>query len=539
SLVLLPECKTVAFCVFKEDIALASAVVREKLATNNDQKSKTFDGAQVLLLSHFADEIERLLFTIYNISYIFRPRYRLVSDNDLNEVARFLPITAKFGCGPLREQLEDLIRASLPFEAWTRRMTHQHALRVVAGCQRWLEHPSTNFYSEPFQLYQIMEENHKASIDETLLPWVVYYLFRRVRTEATGVATFAQPIGDIGLLTESDKSSLKIFGRKFDAVIDRDCQSTLKRLASARCPNGQCSSAKRMACFSEQIISWKKWAGHFCSATDPASVKMKKDPCASCQHIITTFYSPTDFFLSQASEIYASLFPEVEHDTQIYGSPNYLYHHPEDDELECYYLYKGKAAQREYCKPVGAERPKPKENRASRESFNILIVIRDCRSIPYHAHLWCIYDFGVTTLHLHTSKKGITKRVFTSNATYFCAFGIIRNAGYTFPADAEATGQTTDVERISEDAEGAADISQDRKRFRYALYLVPTFSNPTGTVLSAVRREKLIKLAAKHHILVICDDVYESLYDASVGGLPPLRLVAVDRAASVKRAISR
>ncbi|KIJ28864.1 hypothetical protein M422DRAFT_54455 [Sphaerobolus stellatus SS14] len=163
----------------------------------------------------------------------------------------------------------------------------------------------------------------------------------------------------------------------------------------------------------------------------------------------------------------------------------------------------------------------------SRESFNILIVIRDCRSIPYHAHLWCIYDFGVTTVHLRTSKKDITKRVFTSNATYFCEFGIIRNAGYTFPADAEATGQTTDVERISEDAEGidvdaleerisqldseslpsAADISQDRKRFRYALYLVPTFSNPTGTVLSAARREKLIKLAAKHDILVIFDDV--------------------------------
>ncbi|KIJ37607.1 hypothetical protein M422DRAFT_259967 [Sphaerobolus stellatus SS14] len=155
-------------------------------------------------------------------------------------------------------------------------------------------------------------------------------------------------------------------------------------------------------------------------------------------------------------------------------------------------------------------------------------------------------------LSTFTQAKGITKRVFTSNATYFCAFGIIRDAGYTFPADAEATGQTADVEGISEDAEGidvdaleerlsqldseylsgAADISQDRKRFRYALYLVPTFSNPTGTVLSAARREKLVKLAAKHDILVICDDVYEYLYDPSVGGLPPLRLVAVDRAVS-------
>ncbi|KIJ37604.1 hypothetical protein M422DRAFT_259965 [Sphaerobolus stellatus SS14] len=318
NLMLLPECETVAFCVFKEDIVLASAVVREMLATNNNQKSKTIDGAQVLLLPHSADEIERLLFAIYNISYIFRPHYRLVSDNDLNEVAQFLPITAKFGCGPLREQLEDLIRASLPFEAWTRRMTHPHALRVVAGRQRWLEHPSTNFYSEPFQLYQIMEENHKASIDETLLPWVVYYLFRRVRTEATGVATFAHPIGDIALLTESDKSSLKTFGRKFDAVIDRGCQPSLKRLASTTCPNGQCSSAKRMACFSEQIISWKKWGGHFCSATDPATVKMEKDLCVSCQHIIATFYPPTDFFLSQASEIYASLFPEAERDPNIW-----------------------------------------------------------------------------------------------------------------------------------------------------------------------------------------------------------------------------
>lgn len=40
------------------------------------------------------------------------------------------------------------------------------------------------------------------------------------------------------------------------------------------------------------------------------------------------------------------------------------------------------------------------------------------------------------------------------------------------------------------------------------VYIVPTFGNPSGTTLSAERREKLVKLAAEHDFVIIEDDPY-------------------------------
>lgn len=43
------------------------------------------------------------------------------------------------------------------------------------------------------------------------------------------------------------------------------------------------------------------------------------------------------------------------------------------------------------------------------------------------------------------------------------------------------------------------------------VYLVPTFGNPSGTTLSAERREKLIKLAVEHDFVIIEDDPYGAI----------------------------
>ena len=43
------------------------------------------------------------------------------------------------------------------------------------------------------------------------------------------------------------------------------------------------------------------------------------------------------------------------------------------------------------------------------------------------------------------------------------------------------------------------------------IYLVPTFGNPSGTTLSAERREKLVKLAAEYHFVIIEDDPYGAI----------------------------
>ncbi len=49
------------------------------------------------------------------------------------------------------------------------------------------------------------------------------------------------------------------------------------------------------------------------------------------------------------------------------------------------------------------------------------------------------------------------------------------------------------------------------------VYLVPTFGNPSGAMLSLARRKRVLELAAKYKVLVVEDDPYGELYF----GVPP------------------
>ena len=59
----------------------------------------------------------------------------------------------------------------------------------------------------------------------------------------------------------------------------------------------------------------------------------------------------------------------------------------------------------------------------------------------------------------------------------------------------------------------------ERKPFSALLYCIPTFNNPTGSVLPAERCRKLIKLVRKYNVLAVCDDVYNLL--SYTGDKPP------------------
>ncbi|ODV61926.1 2-aminoadipate transaminase [Ascoidea rubescens DSM 1968] len=50
-----------------------------------------------------------------------------------------------------------------------------------------------------------------------------------------------------------------------------------------------------------------------------------------------------------------------------------------------------------------------------------------------------------------------------------------------------------------------------KKVYKYVFYCVPEYSNPTGKSLSTESRVKLVELARKYDMLVICDDVYDLL----------------------------
>ncbi|WP_103108404.1 aminotransferase-like domain-containing protein [Brevibacillus reuszeri] len=58
------------------------------------------------------------------------------------------------------------------------------------------------------------------------------------------------------------------------------------------------------------------------------------------------------------------------------------------------------------------------------------------------------------------------------------------------------------------------------------IYAVPTFSNPQGKVWSKERREAVVNLAEKHHVLVVEDDPYSDLRFTDE---QPMPLVVIDR----------
>jgi len=81
---------------------------------------------------------------------------------------------------------------------------------------------------------------------------------------------------------------------------------------------------------------------------------------------------------------------------------------------------------------------------------------------------------------------------------------------------------STDAGGIDPDAFAAA---ARRTRAR-ALYVMPSISNPTGTVLSTERREALARIAREHDVALIEDHTYGFLLEASP---PPLAAIAPER----------
>lgn len=58
------------------------------------------------------------------------------------------------------------------------------------------------------------------------------------------------------------------------------------------------------------------------------------------------------------------------------------------------------------------------------------------------------------------------------------------------------------------------------------VYLIPTFGNPSGALLSLERRRKVLELAVKHQVLVVEDDPYGDLY---FGEAPPPSILALSK----------
>ena len=66
-------------------------------------------------------------------------------------------------------------------------------------------------------------------------------------------------------------------------------------------------------------------------------------------------------------------------------------------------------------------------------------------------------------------------------------------------------------------------IAEHKPKF---VYLIPTFGNPSGALLSLERRKKVLELAVKYQVLVVEDDPYGDLY---FGEAPPPSILALSK----------
>ncbi|WP_295979023.1 PLP-dependent aminotransferase family protein [uncultured Variovorax sp.] len=81
------------------------------------------------------------------------------------------------------------------------------------------------------------------------------------------------------------------------------------------------------------------------------------------------------------------------------------------------------------------------------------------------------------------------------------------------PIDADGV-KTDELEKL---------IAEHKPRF---VYLIPTFGNPSGAMLSLERRKKVLELAVKYQTLIVEDDPYGDLY---FGEAPPPSIMSLSK----------
>ncbi|OAD02179.1 hypothetical protein MUCCIDRAFT_111540 [Mucor lusitanicus CBS 277.49] len=135
-------------------------------------------------------------------------------------------------------------------------------------------------------------------------------------------------------------------------------------------------------------------------------------------------------------------------------------------------------------------------------------------------------------LTILTRPQTTTRHVYFQDPTYFLAFDVFLNVGFTreqFVGVPDEDDSGINVDKLENyliqyHHRGSIDKAESMI-FDSVLYCVPTHANPTGSILSNEKRAKLVQLAKKFNMLIICDDVYDIL---TFEGEIPKRLVAYD-----------
>lgn len=176
------------------------------------------------------------------------------------------------------------------------------------------------------------------------------------------------------------------------------------------------------------------------------------------------------------------------------------------------------------------------------------------RSNPDFLNLNSGASYGVLSILLETTlaHTGYTRQAFVITPTYFLINDCFIDAGFSNKITAidEVGNGKIDLNTLEDKLEqlekdhASEDDSKDlqiitnplkpyqKKVYRYVLYCIPTYANPSGETYTVETRRKLIELARKYDMLILADDVYDMLnYDQPVERLaqPPKRFVHLDR----------
>lgn len=199
-----------------------------------------------------------------------------------------------------------------------------------------------------------------------------------------------------------------------------------------------------------------------------------------------------------------------------------------------------KAAQDAYVQGVAQWAPSPDSHLAlqygpTRGTFDFRASVADLLTKEYGSPVGperIIQTSGATSglarvLGLFADQDPRHKVVFIEDPTYFLAPGICREAGFGLePVPVDGSG--LDVSRLEEKVLAAKKAGRldGSGPFAGIVYCVPTFHNPTSTVMPLARRQELVALCQRHRLLCVSDDVYELL---NFGAAPP-RIAALDAA---------
>jgi DNA-binding transcriptional MocR family regulator len=107
-------------------------------------------------------------------------------------------------------------------------------------------------------------------------------------------------------------------------------------------------------------------------------------------------------------------------------------------------------------------------------------------------------------------------KVIVEGPTFLATIQCFRLYGaHLISAPIDADGVRTDeLEKL---------IAEHKPKF---VYLIPTFGNPSGAMLSLERRRKVLEMAVKHQTLIVEDDPYGDLY---FGKAPPPSIMSLTR----------